>query len=136
MLFTSSPPPLLHALCRRLGRLVSSRLDSAQLASCGAALVVIQSLQSHCAGLTMVQVATAAACHTQKLQAHNAEAKAVTIVVPQNKHTHTHTHPQSKSAACSRILFQLSAKCSLHNGKGTEEGERHEWGREGERTER
>lgn len=121
----------IHALCRR-----SAQLDSAQLANCGAAVVDIQRLQPHCAGQTMVQVATAAACHKQKLQAHNAEAaEAATIVVPQNKHTHTHTqpHPQSNSAACSRILFQLSAKCSLHNGKGAGEGGRYEWGREGER---
>lgn len=134
MLFSSalsSSLSILLAVCRR-----SAKLDSAQLANCGAAVVAILRLQPHCAGQTMVQLATAAACHKQKLQAHNTEAKAATIVMPQNKHTHTQPHPQSNSAACSRILFQLSAKCSQYNSKGAGKGGRYEWGRVGKRRER
>lgn len=60
----------------------------------------------------MVEVATAAACHKQKLQAHNAEAaEAATIVVPQNKHTHTlsHTHNQAVLPA---LAFCFSSRPS------------------------
>lgn len=105
-MLTTSLPTFLHALCRR-----SARLDSAQLANYGAAVVDIQRLQAHCAGQTMVQVATAAACHKQKLQAHNAEAaeaaEAATIVVTQNKHTHTLSHTHNQTVLLSHSVSAL-----------------------------
>lgn len=62
----------------------------------------------------MVQLATAAACHKQKLQAHNTEAEAATIVMPQNKHTHTlsHTHNQTVQPA---LAFCFSSRPSAAN---------------------